>query len=545
MDARMTTTSFSPTHWNPSVSVWRTVLRMRMTLYKRQFTGGRAVIKVIAALFGVLGAALLCLRASGKNGVSPDLVSGTTSLALSAIGVMWILMPIMSGLSDDNLHPRHFQLLPLEPVRLARALFSTSLVGMTVPITALAAAAIPIYAATHHPAALPLAIIAWPATVLLIVGTSRVAMLAMSQLLRSRRSRELGLLAFGTFFGGLYLLQFPLQSRLGTVVDGDVTWPLTVAHSIPFAWGITSVDAAAGGAWLLAAGAVLALVLVDLALLWSWQRLVVRYFNGKVAESAGATSVQLKNQGRDIRTGWRASRLGTVISRELSLWHGDMRRRTQLLSVAIMTLVSGFGPLISSSIPFSAAWGAWFLIYLAMAAGSNLYGFDGASIWHLVMIPEAAAADVRGRQIAWAIVTTPFVVVATAAVRIFGDLGTDRLAVPLAVGISMMGVGAGLAVAISAKAPYPVPEMKKTFSLNTRGSFNGSSFGLIILAIVIFAATTAPGVLLGALLPNPVNYFAIPVAVAIGALGAWIGGRVAITRMQREPDRILFAVTTA
>ncbi len=93
---------------------------------------------------------------------------------------------------------------------------------------------------------------------------------------------------------------------------------------------------------------------------------------------------------------------------------------------------------------------------------------------------------------------TPFVVVATAAVRIFGDLGTDRLAVPLAVGISMMGVGAGLAVAISAKAPpYPVPEMKKTFSLNTRGSFNGSSFGLIILAIVIFAATTAPGVLLG------------------------------------------------
>nr|WP_322002789.1 ABC transporter permease [Rhodococcus qingshengii] len=517
---------------------------MRMTLYKRQFTGGRAVIKVIAALFGVLGVALLCLRASGKNGVSPDLVSGTTSLALSAIGVMWILMPIMSGLSDDNLHPRHFQLLPLEPVRLARALFSTSLVGMTVPITALAAAAIPIYAATHHPAALPLAIIAWPATVLLIVGTSRVAMLAMSQLLRSRRSRELGLLAFGTFFGGLYLLQFPLQSRLGTVVDGDVTWPLTVAHSIPFAWGITSVDAAAGGAWLLAAGAVLALVLVDLALLWSWQRLVVRYFNGKVAESAGATSVQLKNQGRDIRTGWRASRLGTVISREISLWHGDMRRRTQLLSVAIMTLVSGFGPLISSSIPFSAAWGAWFLIYLAMAAGSNLYGFDGASIWHLVMIPEAAAADVRGRQIAWVIVMTPFVVVATAAVRIFGDLGTDRLAVPIAVGISMMGVGAGLVVAISAKAPYPVPEMKKTFSFNTRGSFNGSSFGLIILAIVIFAATTAPGVLLGALLPNPVNYFAIPVAVAIGALGAWIGGRVAITRMQREPDRILFAVTT-
>lgn len=72
MDARMTTTSFSPTHWNTSDSVWRTVLRMRMTLYKRQFTGGRAVIKVVAALFGVLGAALLCLQASGRARALPN-----------------------------------------------------------------------------------------------------------------------------------------------------------------------------------------------------------------------------------------------------------------------------------------------------------------------------------------------------------------------------------------------------------------------------------------------------------------------------------------
>ncbi|MHD0301008.1 ABC transporter permease, partial [Rhodococcus qingshengii] len=128
-----------PTTCSARTSLWRTVLRMRVTLYKRQFTGGRAVIKVVAALFGVLGAALLCLQAAGTSVNSSELVGGTTSLALSTIGVMWILMPIMSGLSDDNLHPRQFQLLPLEPVRLARALFSTSLVGMTVPITALAA----------------------------------------------------------------------------------------------------------------------------------------------------------------------------------------------------------------------------------------------------------------------------------------------------------------------------------------------------------------------------------------------------------------------
>ncbi len=75
MDARMTTTSFSPTHWNPSVSVWRTVLRMRMTLYKRQFTGGRAVIKVIAALFGGSGGQRYCAYELRERTVFPPPIS--------------------------------------------------------------------------------------------------------------------------------------------------------------------------------------------------------------------------------------------------------------------------------------------------------------------------------------------------------------------------------------------------------------------------------------------------------------------------------------
>ncbi|MFI8566320.1 ABC transporter permease [Rhodococcus sp. NPDC078407] len=394
---------------------------------------------------------------------------------------------MLSGISDDNIQPRHFQMLSVEPARLARALLTTSAVGMVVPLTAIATASIPIYAVSRSVATLPLALVAWPATVVLFVTLSRVVTVAMSQLLKSRRSREFALLAFGALFGGLYFLQFPITQNFSRVVSGEVIWPLTLAHSIPFSWGITGVDAALDGNWLLAIGAVAGLLLLDVVLVWSWQRLVLRLFEGRVSASYGASRKQTAANGRNGDTGWRASRVGAVVTRELALWRGDMRRRSQLLSVLIFAVLGGIGPLVTDSIPFDAAWGAWIVIFMAMGAGSNLYGLDGGSMWHLVMIPQALRDDVRGRQIAWLIVAAPLAIVSTAVVRIFGDLGLDRLAVPISVTLSMLGVSAGLIVVISVRAAYPVPEPTKAFSLNTRGSFNGGSVALVMLAIVVLA----------------------------------------------------------
>ena len=523
------------------MSVGRTVLQMRITLYRRQFKGGQAVIKSVFGLLGLAFAVLVCVM-SARTGASQVLVGGTASLALTLTGLGWVLFPVLSGISDDNIQPRHFQLLSVDPARLARALLTTSVVGIVVPLTIVVTASIPIYAVSRSVAALPLALVAWPATVVFFVTLSRVVTLAMSQLLKSRRSREFALLAFGAIFGGLYFLQFPITQNLDRVLSGEVTWPLTLAHSIPFSWGITSVDAVLEGNWLLAVGALVGLVLVDVALVWAWQRLVLRHFDGRISTSSGSSRKQTISDGRDDATGWRATRVGAVVVRELSLWRGDMRRRSQLLSVLIFAVLAGIGPLVTDSIPFSAAWGAWIVIFMAMGAGSNFYGLDGSSMWHLVMIPQALPDDIRGRQIAWLLVATPFAVVPVLVVRVFGDLGLERVEVPIAVTVSMLGVGAGLTAVNSVRGAYPVPEPTKSFSMNTRGSFTGNAFGFLVLGIVVLAVSVVPALLLALLLPGAWAYLSIPVAVAIGWIGMWWGARMAVTALVRDSDRILNSV---
>ena len=59
-------------------SVGRTVLQMRITLYRRQFKGGQAVVKTVFGLLGLALAVLACVMAA-RTDASQVLVGGTAS----------------------------------------------------------------------------------------------------------------------------------------------------------------------------------------------------------------------------------------------------------------------------------------------------------------------------------------------------------------------------------------------------------------------------------------------------------------------------------
>nr|WP_296767451.1 hypothetical protein [Rhodococcus sp. (in: high G+C Gram-positive bacteria)] len=340
------------------------------------------------------------------------------------------------------------------------------------------------------------------------------------------------------------MLQFPILNNLDVVVDSPGGWASTAARSIPFAWGAAGVDAAAKGTWGVAIAALIGLLALDAVLLWTWQRLVVRHFVGVSVGRTAPTDSREKERRSPMQTGWRTTRTGAVVQRELSLWRGQLTRRTQLVTLVVSALLSGIGPLLSESVPFSAVWGAWFVFVTALGSGVNWYGYDGSSMWHLVMTPDSARADVRGRQVAWCIVVAPFAVVAAVLVRVLGDTGADGLAVPIAVTLSSLGVGAGVVALVSVSAPYPVPAPKNGAAMNFRGSFNGASFLLTIAGYGALALAAVPGVLLATLVRGAASFVAVPVAAAIGALGFWWGGHRAGTRFESESDRVLLAVTT-
>ncbi|MFC7755940.1 ABC transporter permease [Tsukamurella soli] len=520
---------------------------MHWALYKRRATGGRRAANVIAAIMGLVAAVGLCSVAVGDDralGAGPGhaIVGGWLALAVSGLGVAWLIFPVLSGFSDDTLHPRHFQLLPVRPGPLARGLFAASLLGLTVPVTAAMCFAVVPYAAVHAPAALPIAIVAWPLTVLLVVSVSRIAALGLSQLLQSRRSRELAFLLFGGLAALVYVGQSLVSQSLGTVLTNHVTWPLTVSHAIPFGWGVTAVDAAASGDWAVAVLTLAGSAALSAVCLVTWHRLVARQLGGRVSPSAGASAGQRRRSGRDTGKGWRTSALGAVVTRELTLWRGDTRRRSQLLMVAVFALVSGVGPLLVSSIPFSAKYGAWMVLYLAVSAASNSFGYDGRSFWHLAMIPTAAGADVRGRQLAWVLVTAPFAIAAAVVVRVFGADPLHHVAVPIAVTVAALGTGAGYTMVTSVKAAYPVPEAVKSISLGSRNRASGGAVGLALLFVPVLAVAVLPGALL-ALLPGALAVVGIAVAAVLGAGAWWWGGRYAIRIARARPDLIYSQVT--
>lgn len=233
------------------------------------------------------------------------------------------------------------------------------------------------------------------------------------------------------------------------------------------------------------------------------------------------------------------------MARELSLWGGDIRRRYQLLSPIAFAVMSGVLPLFLENFPFDARWGAWMVLLMAVMAALNLYGLDGKSFWHIALIPRAASADVRGRQLSWALVVTPVAVLPVVVVRAFGGAGFDRAAVPVAVTVSMIGVGAGLIAFASAAAPYPVPEARKMMSFSTRNSSSGAAIGWAFGAMGVLVVTTVPCALLAALLPGALEWLGALAAAAIGAIFWWSLGRKAIARLRDRPDLIQYAVTRA
>ncbi|WP_238219144.1 ABC transporter permease [Tsukamurella pulmonis] len=522
----------------PEADLRRVVASMQWTLYKRRSTGGRLAVTIVLGILGTLAALGLVLGAVAAGLERSSSAAAYIAATLVGIGVLWAYLPALSGFSDNTLQPRQFTLLPLQR-ELARALFLASLIGVPVPLTALAFLSVIGYAAARAPLTLVLAAPAALLTVVLVVALSRVISLTLSQAVRTRRGREAALLLFVAGFCVLYAGQFLLNKLLATAGDDGPR----IALAIPFAWGIAAVERAVDGQWGIALGAVAGLAALDAALLAAWQSLVRRLFAGAVPVPTSSRSGR-ERRGR-LRGGWRAGPRGAVVARELSLWGGDVRRRYQLMAPIAFGIMSGVLPLFVDDFPFDARWGAWMVLLMAVMSGLNLYGLDGRSFWHIAMIPRAAGADVRGRQLAWALVIAPIAVLPVIIVRAFGDDPLDRLAVPAAVTVCAIGVGAGLVVLASAAAPYPVPEARKMMSVATRNSSSGAAIGWAFASAGILVVTVGPCALLGALLPGAASWIAVPVAAAVGGAGWWLLGRSAVQRLQRSPDQIHYAVTRA
>ncbi|WP_285590883.1 hypothetical protein [Actinomycetospora sp. NBRC 106378] len=439
---------------------------------------------------------------------------GTLSFVLALWVGGQVTQAALAG-GDPVLPPEMLALLPIRHRVLAAA---TLLIGLREPatlVTALALGALVVRGVAAG--AVLVGLLAWVLTVLLTVVLAALAGALVAP--ARRRGRDLATMATALGLAVVALAGGALPFLL-RALDGP--GPLTTAvRGLPSGWGLLAVDA--GGRPAAVALPLVGLALVTLAAAAALPAALERRLAGAAAPS---------RPGRGSRTRRRVlpgGPTGAVVGRELRLWLRDPLRLTCLVLAALVSVGAAAVAALTSTtalLPFVGV--GWTVI--AAACASNLSGFDGGSTWLTRLVPGWTTPDLRGRQIAWALLVAPPAVVAgVLGVWLSGDAWAWPWVVTLtpallAGGAAVVGLGSTVAV----------------LPLDATGGPTPAWAVKVHLALYVTALTAAPAatpVVVGVVLGVPgLCWTGVPVAAVVGAVLVVTTSCVATRRLRsREP----------
>jgi ABC-2 type transport system permease protein len=491
------------------------LIRMRWRVLRHSLRGKQAGLTVVGLLAGLVAAGVTLLAA-----VSDFDEPGVGTDVLAAVYLMWtvgwLFAPVLTSGGDETLRAEHFALLPLSPRQLAAGLLGAAFVGVPAVVTAVAFLGLVLHADGPH---ILVALVALPLQLIFVVLLSRVTMAALGAALRSRRGRDLGILL--TAFVGMsgFLVQLLVRAFGPALVSGDSPVLSTVLRSLPSGWGTVAVSSSS---WVLAVACLVGLAALNLLLLVVWGTLLARR-NTRVSAVAGAV--------RERAFGSRTP-LGAVVNKELRTWVRDVRRRVALLSMLVVALITSFGPMLSGGDDGPEPFGGLTVVLFGALLAGNLYGMDGSSMWHTLVIPGAEVVDIRGRQLAWLMIVGPVTLLFAFLMPALGN----PAAYPWVLGLTpaLLGGGAGLVVVLSVFTAYAVPDQKA--SPFAAGSSPGLARGLTQIGITLLLAVAVlpvvAVVLAGELLDQPVLFF-------------WWWGGIAVRRLSTRGPELLAQVAKA
>ncbi|WP_405166933.1 hypothetical protein OG203_18580 [Nocardia sp. NBC_01499] len=517
-----------------------TLIRLRLLLTKRSLTGWSGVSFVIGIFVGAV-AAVVTAALIGFAVRDGDVAQGIT-VAATIFGIWtlgWLSGPVLIGSSDETIQPEHLRLLPLSNRQLASGLLAAAFAGPAPVINLIAFGGLIVLAAQLGWAATVVAVIGVVLQLVFVVLLSRVVLAWVGAAMRSRRGKDIGVLLAGLLGLAYYPITW-LVSHVSVLRD----LPPGVASTLrwlPSGWAPAAVQAAAQGNWLLAVLALVALAALSLGLWQAWSVLLARRLAAPMNSVAGSSGGGLLGRVR------QSGPVGAVLIKELRTWSRDSRRRAALLPVLLVGILMPVFPAFQGSgtgaVPFAGVTAASF----AMLAGANLYGYDGTAVWQTLVIPGAARADVRGRQLALMIVIGVPTLLLTLILP--GALGRWSLyPIMLSLWPAAIGVGAGAAMLVSVLAPYPVPQRTGN-PFSGSGSNPGCAKVLLQFTVLLgqlFAAIPVLIILLVARLTDltALEWLAVPVGIGTGIVAAMVGARIAEQRLTTQGPELLAAVRT-
>ncbi|TGZ10545.1 transporter [Streptomyces rhizosphaericola] len=540
LDAPVTAAAPAP----PATGLTSTFVRLKLTLLRnglRQSSGRKAAF-IASLVFALLVAAgqvlaLVLLRGNANAGTVVVLLTAVVALG-------WAVLPLFFPSGDDTLDPTRLVMLPLRPEPLVRALLVSSLIGIG-PLFTLCLVVGSVIALAHGAAGTVFAVLAVPLTMLLCVALSRAVTTANVRLLNSRKGRDLAVLSGLVIAVGIQFVNFGAQ-RLGEAGGLSTLEPVAdVVRWLPGASAVAAVDAASRGSYGVAVAQLLVTVAALGALVWLWQRGLVKLMTAPDGSTVAAAAPTRRESGRTGLSGLLPEgRTATVAHRSLLYIARDPKTKAAwVTALAIGAIV----PLIN------ALQGTGSIYFACFAAGMlgmqmyNQFGQDTSAFWMVALTISStrdAYVELRARALALLLITLPYTVVVCVATAAL--LGSWQ-ALPGVLGISFALLGAMLGIGALASALFP-------YSIPQEGAFKNVAPGQGGLAwISILGGMLAAPVLAGPVIALTVwlhladhqsaLWLVIPAGAVYGTLLGSAGLRIAAPRTANRLPEILTAVS--
>lgn len=521
-------------------------VRLKLRMLRNSMRGRQVGGMVLGGLVGLAAAAVTIVLGATQFD-NPESSVDVLAAVYGAWLVGWILAPVATGGGDETLRPEHFSLLPIGRRQLATGLLAASLVAVTSVVSLIAFASLVVYGARLGAGPALLGVLFAVLLLMLVVLVYRVLMAALGALLTSRKGKELGIVLVAlTALSGVGV-NYVLYSLGPALISGNAAGFAGVMRVLPSGWGPVAVRAAADGSWGFALLLLAATALLVVGLVAVWGVLLAR--RNTVSSFRGTARVRAE-AGAMRRSLLPVTPVGAVAGKELRTWWRDARRRIALLSSLVVGLVLVIAPSFSGGSAAAAVTlpyiGVFVVAFSCLQAG-NLYGFDGSALWHTVVTPDAYGADVRGRQLAWALIVGP---VALLLAIVLPGVAGQPAAYPWVLGLvpALLGAGAGMLVLQSVYVAYAMPDPRNNASPFSSGGRPGCTRMLLMLALMVLlvlgALPVVAIVVAGVVADLSVlRWLGVPVGVLTGAVLAWWWGRLAWRRLADRAPELLATVS--
>ncbi|MGW6964808.1 transporter [Streptomyces zaomyceticus] len=531
----------------PAASLTSVFVRLKLSLLRNGLrqSGGRTAAYILSIVFGaVLAAALVLAFVLMRGSADADSVA---ILLVGALALSWAVMPLFIPSGDETLDPSRLVMLPLRPRPLVRALLVASLVGVGPVLTFVLALGAALSVA-HGAAGTVLAVLAVPLTAVTCVALSRAVAAANIRLLTSRKGRDLALLSGLIIAVGMQLVNFGAQ-RLGQAGGLESLEPVTaVVGWLPPAAAIAAVDSAARGDYAVAAVRLLLTAATLVALLYWWQRSLVRLMvepDGSTIGAASDAGVRDRSDGTGLLGRFLPDgRTGAVMERSLRyLWRDPKTKAGAVTSLALGLIV----PLVNALQGTGSIYWACFASGMLGMLMYNQFGQDTSAFWIVAQTISTTAdayAELRARAMALLVITLPYSVFVTALT--VGILG-EWQQLPEAVGLALGLLGAMLATGSVASGafPYSIPQDSgyKNVAPGQGALAWISIFGGMLTAALLCAPLIGVTIYFHVSDQESLLWLLFPAGSLYGALLVWAGLKVAAPRTARRLPEILAAVS--